>query len=69
MNGEITIHRPQRHGSDIILSATLKHGLRSWTRHLWVHGTACGPDSRGRLLHVAARSGEPAQLRANEGAP
>lgn len=34
MNGEITIHRPQRHGSGIILSVTLKHGLRSWTRHL-----------------------------------
>ena len=34
MNGEITIHPPQHQGSDIILSATLKHGLRSWTRHL-----------------------------------
>lgn len=54
MNGKITIHRPQRQGSDIILSATLKHGMRSWTQHLWVHGTAYAPDDLDNSADVWA---------------
>lgn len=54
MNGEITIHPPQSRGTDIILTATLKSGLRSWTQHLWVHGTAYAPDELDNSADVWA---------------